>query len=178
MIHVRWWWVVGPNLMCLPPQMVCGEAEPRAPLPQAGCEVGGMVRAHSAPARLRPPLGDDAPTAAEVAAAAANGASLSKRGRRGLWPEGSEIGRCVAGAMAAEATKARSATGVVRAGSAGGYASRAAVVGGQAPGGGRRRGGVGGEGVGGVAGGGKARGSVGGRGDGGVADSPHSSRSV
>ena len=59
-------------------------AGPRAPLPQAGCEVGGMVRAHSAPARLRPPLGDDTPTAAEVAAAAATGASLSKRGMAAL----------------------------------------------------------------------------------------------
>ena len=62
----------------------CGEAGPRAPLPQAGCEVGGIVRAHSAPARLRPPLGDDTPTAAEVAAAAATGASLSKRGMAAL----------------------------------------------------------------------------------------------
>ena len=67
-----------------PPQVVRGEAEPRAPLPQVGCEVGGMVRAHSAPTRRRPLLGGDAPTVAEVAAAAAAGTSLSKRGMSAL----------------------------------------------------------------------------------------------
>ena len=69
-----------------PPQVVRGEAEPRAPLPQVGCEVGGMVRAHSAPTRRRPLLGGDAPTVAEVAAAAAAGTSLSKRGMSALCP--------------------------------------------------------------------------------------------
>ena len=66
---------------------VGGEAGARAGRPGNLGEGAGLTRAHSAPT-----------------------------GRRGLWPEGSEIGRCVADAMAAEATKARSAAGVVRAG--------------------------------------------------------------